>query len=838
MRKTLAGMAAMFIAGAACAATSASYVQRGLIAQWDGIDNAGTGVHDPNATVWKDLKGSLDMTLTSKGRWMPRGNALFVSGLGAQGTSAVPAYKTIEVVYRMAQNGGRLLFVSGLASRIVAFDPAAGIPKKIYFSGSESTKRIAWSLDTTAICSAAAVYSGNSVANTYFNGAVTANDTNANTWGTGDGKVSVGNRNAVDTSYNWTGEVYAIRLYDEVLTAEELAANYAIDQERFLAPQQDQTPTSADYVQDGLLVQWDGIDNAGTGVHDPTATTWKNLKGGGYDLTLTTNGSWNAEGRALVVDGVSAAGSTAAPEYKTIEVVFKRTNKNGNGRIMFNSGLRTRFVLFDGSSYIAAYFSGHTVNDGSVVTKCIYQDFIPSEINFMAARYDDNGIVTDVFKDADLRTDGTICNPWYHSATIYIGGRVMNGVEEYKWYGEVYAIRLYGTRLTKAQLAHNHRIDCQRFLTSSSYVQEGLAAHWDGIDNAGRGLHDSTANTWKNLVDGGQDLTLATGLWSDRTLMSLGAKVPAATGTVQQTFTSLETVFRNVKHDTSAMVFNGGVSSRFFVLGPSYLQWTSTTMASTNMSRTTVGSHSAVGVISGSGSAYVDGSRAQCWAYEDWWDPGTNYVQVGSRVHESFGAYPFSGDIYAIRAYTNALSAAKVAYNYKIDRRRFGLGPKRFMWNNWQDDVLADGAFGTNGNWKVVENTGSVPGASDAAVLPAGDYMVTIDDERVVETLAIEDGATLEIALPADVEVTPLTVMEGVEAAAGAGLSLAAADFNRSHPRARITLIACGADSSAALQRLADSLNANLGRVRATVEDGTKLIYTAPPPSGVSLIVR
>ena len=57
MRKTLAGMAAMFIAGTACAATSASYVQRGLIAQWDGIDNAGTGVHDPAATTWKNLVG-------------------------------------------------------------------------------------------------------------------------------------------------------------------------------------------------------------------------------------------------------------------------------------------------------------------------------------------------------------------------------------------------------------------------------------------------------------------------------------------------------------------------------------------------------------------------------------------------------------------------------------------------------------------------------------------------------------------------------------------------------------------------------------------------------------
>ena len=51
-------------------------------------------------------------------------------------------------------------------------------------------------------------------------------------------------------------------------------------------------------------------------------------------------------------------------------------------------------------------------------------------------------------------------------------------------------------------------------------------------------------------------------------------------------------------------------------------------------------------------------------------------------------------------------------------------------------------------------------------------------------------------------------------------------------------MIECGTDSSAALQRLADSLNANLRRVRATVEDGTKLIYTAPPPGGVTISVR
>ena len=45
--------------------TSASYVQDGLIAQWDGIDNAGTGVHDPTTNVWKDLKGHNDLTIVA-----------------------------------------------------------------------------------------------------------------------------------------------------------------------------------------------------------------------------------------------------------------------------------------------------------------------------------------------------------------------------------------------------------------------------------------------------------------------------------------------------------------------------------------------------------------------------------------------------------------------------------------------------------------------------------------------------------------------------------------------------------------------------------------------------
>ena len=37
------------------AINSRSYVRRGLVAQYDGIDNAGFGVHDGSAATWVDL---------------------------------------------------------------------------------------------------------------------------------------------------------------------------------------------------------------------------------------------------------------------------------------------------------------------------------------------------------------------------------------------------------------------------------------------------------------------------------------------------------------------------------------------------------------------------------------------------------------------------------------------------------------------------------------------------------------------------------------------------------------------------------------------------------------
>ena len=68
----LIGMRNAMLAGAGLSAKS--YIQDGLVAMWDGIENAGWGVHDPNATVWKDLSGNgYDLEVVRPSAWEPVG---------------------------------------------------------------------------------------------------------------------------------------------------------------------------------------------------------------------------------------------------------------------------------------------------------------------------------------------------------------------------------------------------------------------------------------------------------------------------------------------------------------------------------------------------------------------------------------------------------------------------------------------------------------------------------------------------------------------------------------------------------------------------------------------
>ena len=111
-------------------------------------------------------------------------------------------------------------------------------------------------------------------------------------------------------------------------------------------------PASA-YVQHGLIAQWDGIDNAGTGTHQADATAWKDIstaaKGG--DLTLAATESFGDNCLKVTTAGTHVTGNLGLSSM-TLEFALKRTSGS--------TGIRR----WDNPSYTSSFESWSTDNEG------------------------------------------------------------------------------------------------------------------------------------------------------------------------------------------------------------------------------------------------------------------------------------------------------------------------------------------------------------------------------------------------------------------------------------------------------------------------------------------
>lgn len=238
--KKLIVMVMGLAAGVAGAFDSTSYVaQDALIAQWDGIDNVivgGLRQHDDNATVWMDLTGGgADFNLSpfigsQLTGWSDK-------SLVAKSCWQVPAavsckdYVTIEVCLKVPGNATQMAFNSGdglvkdcavYANHRIQFR----VGGKCYFH------------QTDDLVQAAAVFAADvidGVTSSATDPAVVTNGypttySGTDSWG-GNQSITCLGRGA--NNYQFTGEYYAIRLYNRALTQEELIRNAQIDNARF-----------------------------------------------------------------------------------------------------------------------------------------------------------------------------------------------------------------------------------------------------------------------------------------------------------------------------------------------------------------------------------------------------------------------------------------------------------------------------------------------------------------------------------------------------------------------------------------------------------------------------
>ena len=226
----------------AAAPTARSYVQDGLIAMWDGIENAGWGQRQTGSIVWKDLIGSHDLSTTVPNQYYWTDNSLHFDGQnttldhrGMECSTISMAYFEIVAVKRgthtsvFAQNGGRsannlLLWQYNNLSSCLAHNGAAQ-----RFPAGTIKKDVPLTMGVTV---------GTSTPELFVNGAKITPYSSADGWSVYNVFSLFANSLSRNGGYNNGAEkeIYNARCYSRALTAEELAANCAIDKERFNLP--------------------------------------------------------------------------------------------------------------------------------------------------------------------------------------------------------------------------------------------------------------------------------------------------------------------------------------------------------------------------------------------------------------------------------------------------------------------------------------------------------------------------------------------------------------------------------------------------------------------------
>ena len=513
----LAPVAGLMFGAAAKELTSESYVQDGLIAQWDGIENAGRGVtHADAAGEWVNLiDGDNNFTLTAKGSFVSNAFVCAGGGIAAKAANKVSGVVTLEVVCDHCSASWSVPFYNGSTSCFVGMNgnwkgvrcvAGAGV----FYSYSTNSHM-------TVSCVSGAHYvnglAASSVGNSYF-------DNNGS-------DLTVGAQ--AGGAYGYAGKIYAIRLYNRSLTKRELSRNARIDQIRFfgrtrpsyrvrvvatenaqvsvddgefageveqdvsefddvdiacraeeghrfvcwtvdegdywtygrsactLNVQNDMTITgrvenaankpaysASDYIEDGTLAIWDGLENAALWrEHDSSSPVWKDLVGD-LDMVVQSRGSFltnafkcaSGTGYAAVTDSATKN----CTSYKTIEIVCTRTSSG----CAFDGGNDGHCIIFYNTTGIKNSSGGaYRMTTTNVATYA----FTPSD-------FYENGAGNSNFGGADS------WNSWSGALGV---GVVSLYPSRYVYTGTIYAIRLYARALSAAEILAHARLDQIRF---------------------------------------------------------------------------------------------------------------------------------------------------------------------------------------------------------------------------------------------------------------------------------------------------------------------------------------------------------------------------------------
>ena len=211
------------------------------------------------------------------------------------------------------------------------------------------------------------------------------------------------------------------------------------------------TPTARDYVQDGLIAMWDGIENAGWGVHDPNATVWKDLAGGIGDLPLLAGVVVNEKSISFNRKSATIYASYTIP--KTIEVCIYHESTKVLEYALVNLGTKKSFTE---EIRLFPYVYRDRIQP-------YYRRSIPKEVVATIPNCSISQVIGSTFRlfmNGSHVGDGSIYSfdPNQKFSSFSLGDYNSYGVID-----TVYFVRMYSIELNADEIAANYAIDKARF---------------------------------------------------------------------------------------------------------------------------------------------------------------------------------------------------------------------------------------------------------------------------------------------------------------------------------------------------------------------------------------
>lgn len=219
--------------------TELSYVSNGLIHRWDAIENTENG-HNSSATTWDDIVGSSDLVMNDPSYASWSDNALVLSGnvnqyLDCIGGQLGLAENTVEVVISPPEQASAAVVVNFGVNNNVQRSACLFSDSTFNMNGNSSKSYPVGVTSFADFHYMAAAYTANSAAGTFYaNGsAATEGSATHSLSSQRYDRLRVGATNSSSAAYPYAGKIHAIRIYNRLLTAEEIANNYAVDVARF-----------------------------------------------------------------------------------------------------------------------------------------------------------------------------------------------------------------------------------------------------------------------------------------------------------------------------------------------------------------------------------------------------------------------------------------------------------------------------------------------------------------------------------------------------------------------------------------------------------------------------